>query len=124
MREEPSSGLNAEPLAEHLPGEIFVSGYLDELELMYGPWIDPVDDTKQVGSGFLFILDGSVEVAAALQVVEQIPLPLVQQVIVESILLIDRDISFQHAAADVKTLSIDDDDWSGLNLIRIVDSIR
>jgi hypothetical protein len=115
--------LDLEAQAKHLPREILVPSYLDEFELMHGAGIDAVDDAKSVRSGFLLNFDGGVKVAAALEIVEEVALALVQEVVVESVLLIDRDFLFQDAAADVKTLGVDDDNGSGFDQIGIVDGI-
>ena len=48
---------------------------------------------------------------------------LVQQVVVESVLLIDWHFFFQETAADAEALSGDEDDWPGFDQIGIVDGI-
>ena len=72
------------------------------------------------GAGFLLELDRGVEVAAALEIVEEVALALVQQVVIESIFLVDRNVFFQDAAADVKALGTDDNYGAGLDQIGIV----
>ena len=104
--------------------EILVAGNLDEFELVHGAGIDMVDDANRVRAGFLLDLDGGVEVAAALEIVEEVALAFVQQVVVESVFLVDRNFFFQESAADAKTLGVDDDDRSGFDQIGIVDGVR
>ena len=90
---------------------------------MHSPGIDAIDDTKHVGTSLFVKLDAGVEVAAALEVVQEIAPALVQEVIVKSVLFVDRDLSFQHASADMKTLSVNYDDWSGLDQVGVVDGV-
>src|SRR6202051_2909008 len=115
--------LNAEPLADNWPQEIFISCDVDKVESMYSPGIDAIDDTKHVGTSFFVKLDVGVEVTAALEIVQQIAPALVQEIIVEGIFFVDWDLSFQHASAHMKTLGVDDDDWSGLDQVGVVDGI-
>ena len=83
-----------------------------------------VSNVNRVQAGVLLHVDAGVEVAPALQVVEQIALALIQEIVVESILLIDRYLPFQNAAADAKALRSDEDDRSRLDQIRVIDGIR
>ncbi len=122
--EDLAGGLNLEAAHKHLPREILVSRNLDEFELVHRAGIDAVDDANRVRGALLLDLDGGVEVAAALEVVEKVAFALVQQVVVESVFLVDRDLFFQKAAADVKTLSGDDNDRSGFDQVGIVDGVR
>ena len=81
--------------AEHLLGEIFVACDLDEFELVYRTRIDVINHAQAAGAGFLLHLDGGVEVAAALQVIEEVALAFVQQVVIQRVLLVDRNFFFQ-----------------------------
>ena len=56
--------------------------------------IDAVDDTESVRDGFLLELDRGIEMSAALEIVEQVALALVEQVVVEGVFLVDRDLFF------------------------------
>ncbi len=87
---------------------------------MQGAGIDSIVDAESVGSGFLLDIDRGVEMAAALEVVEQVAPALVQQVVVEGVFLVDWDLFLHNAVADVKTLGADEDDGAGLDQIGIV----
>ena len=56
---------------------------------MQGPGIDLVDHPQRLGVGFFLNVDRGVEVAARLQVIEQVPLALVQQVVIHRVLFVD-----------------------------------
>ena len=120
---ELAGDLNLEALAEHLPGEIFVSRDLDQFEFMHGTRIDTVDDPKAVRTAFLLKIDGGIEVAAALEIVEEVALAFVEQVFVESVFLIDGNLSFQDAAADVKSLGVDHHDRTRVEEEGVVDRV-
>ncbi len=90
---------------------------------MHWPGIYVIGDPSYVGSCFLLKLDGGVEVAAALEIVEKVALSFIEKIVVESIFLIDRDFSFQNGVADVKTLGNDEHNGSGFDQIGVVDGI-
>src|SRR5712691_5567613 len=109
MGKKLASGLDPQAHAEDLPGEILVSRNLDKVEFVHRPGIDVVDDAKRVRSGFLVELDGGIKVAAALEIVEQVALSLIQKIVIESVFFIHWNFFFQRAPADVKTLRVNDD---------------
>jgi len=122
-RKKLAGRLDLQALPEQLPGEIFVSGDLDEFELMHRARIDAVGNADTIGGGFLLKSDSGVEVAPALQIVQEVPLAFVEEVVVESIFLVDGDFSFKHAAADVKAQGVHHDHRSRFNQERIVDGV-
>lgn len=120
MGKESAGGLNLQALAEHLPGEILASRDLDQVELVQGAGIDAIGHVDDVGSSFLLDVNRGVEVATALEIIEEVAPALIQQVLVEGIFLVDRNVFFQDAAADVKTLGTDENYGAGLDQIGIV----
>jgi hypothetical protein len=74
--------------------------------------------------GLFLHLDRGAKVAATLKIVQEIALALVQEVVVESIFLVDRDFSFQDTVPDVKTLGVEDNDGSRVDQIDEVDGVR
>ena len=67
---------------------------------MHSAGIDAVDHVNRcLGCLLFWICDGGVEMAAALEIVEKVALAFIQQIVVERVLLVDRDFFFQETAA-------------------------
>ncbi len=78
--------------------------------------IDLVDHPQSLGVVFFLDLNLGVEMAARLQVVEQVALAFVQQIVVDGVFFVDRDFFFQHAAADVVSPGVDHHHRAGIDL--------
>ena len=57
-----------------------------------------------------------VEVATRLQVIDQVPLTLIQQIVIHGILFVNRDLSPQGPAADVVPARVNHDHRAGIDL--------
>lgn len=122
-RKETAGGLNLQALAEHLPGKIFVPTDLDAFELVHRAGIDTVDHPDAVRTAFLLKIYRGIEMTTSLEVGQKVAFTFVEQVIVECVLLVNRNFPFQHSAADVKTLCVYHDDGSRFDQEGIVDGV-
>ena len=87
------------------------------------PGIDPVDHTQDLTIAFPLDLDLRVEVTAGLQVVEEVAFAFIEQVVVEGILLENRDLLLQHTPADTKALGRNRYHRARIDLEDVVDNV-
>src|SRR5579864_6183396 len=104
VAQHPARGLNLQVRSQlgrvqKLP----VAGNLHHHQLVQRPRVDLVNHPQRLSVGFFLNLYLGVEVAASLQVVDQVPLSFVQQVIVDSVLFVDGDFLLQSSTADAVT---------------------
>ena len=112
--------------------EILVARDIDPDQLVQRTGIYVVDDVHYFGVGFLPDLNLGVKPALCLQVVQKVGAALIQQVIVDGIFFVDRNLALQLSTADVVPLSGDQNDRAGVDLIseikgvvlRVVDLLR
>ena len=91
---------------------------------MDGPRINLVDGPQLIGVRAAFPkIHLGVKIAPGLHVIEQVAAAFIQQIVIERIFFIDRNISFEDATADLETLGLNIHDRTGLYVECVVHNI-
>src|SRR6202008_3069845 len=81
------------------------------------PGIDLIDHAQGFRVTFLHDVALGIEMAAGLHVVEQIALSLVEQIFIDRVLFVDRDLALESSFADMKSAGGDQHHWTGIDLV-------
>ena len=117
MSEEKASSLHLHVGEKLLTAKIPISRDFDPHHPMPFARIDLVDDANNVMLGVRFPaqFDRGFEISTGFHVTQQVAAPLGKQVIIESVLFIDRDASANCGLAQSEPLHLDENSRSGIN---------
>src|SRR5580704_14038101 len=89
--------------------EVFIVCDLEFDQLVPGARIDVINNLQLISGRIRMLLQANfgIEITAALKIVEQIPAPLIEQVLIDCVLLEDRYVLFEQPSSDLKPLCND-----------------
>src|SRR5579864_4305681 len=125
MAQEPARRLNLE-VGSQLRGiqKLLVPADADQSQFMHRPGVDLINYSQSVRAVLLLDIDLRVKVSASLQVIKQVAPPLIQQVVIDGIFLVNRNLLFQSSAADMVSPRRDQNYGTRVDFVCEVHSIR